>query len=220
MIAAKTLVQRHQQALQTSSRLTGYFRQMHQPGAAMVSPKKVTRLLQEAKVKFVLMGTHGLGSYRSEPRATQDVDVLVRTKDHGKAVQALKAGYPKLRIEDGPVVTRFVDPKTNKQVIDLMKPIDDLYQLVFQNSVVIDKGYAIPDLEMALTSKFAAMVSSFRDYEKKHIDVGDFMNILRANQQQVDRTKLKRLAEKVYSGGGVEIIKLVDDILAGRPIQV
>ncbi len=166
------------------------------------------------------MGTHGLGGWRSEARATQDVDVLVRKKDIRKAVRALAAAYPDLTIADFPVVTRFIDPATQKAVIDVMKPTQDVFRLVFRHTIAVADTHEIPELEMALVSKFAAMVSPRRDVAKKFVDIGDFIDVVRHNRDDLDLRKLKRLADRVYPTGGGEIMQLVDDILAGRPIQL
>ena len=211
---------KHQRALTTSTVLTGYFREMYRPGATMVSPKKVIRVLNEAKVRFVLMGTHGLGGWRSMARATQDVDVLVAKRDHAKAVRALRDVYPKLIVEEGVIVTRFKDPVTEEPRIDLMKPLQKVYQLVFRYTHKVAESHRVPDLEMALISKFAAMVSPHRQKSKKIIDAGDFADIVETHHKNIDRPKLVRLAEMVFSGGSAEVIKLVDDILAGRPIVI
>src|SRR6516225_5621358 len=77
---------RHRIALTKSSQLTTIFRRMYKPKAAMITPEAVIKILNKAKVKFVLMGTHGIGGWRSEPRATQDVDVLILKSHHRKAV--------------------------------------------------------------------------------------------------------------------------------------
>jgi len=81
---------RHKVALGKSSQLTAIFRRMYKPQAPMVTPEVVIKVLNKAKVKFVLMGTHGIGGWRSEPRATQDVDVLISKSHHRKAVAAVK----------------------------------------------------------------------------------------------------------------------------------
>ena len=125
----------------------------------MVRPQKVIRLLNDAQVRFIVMGTHGISGYRSEPRATQDVDVLVSKRDHRKAVEAIRRGYPKLLLSDTPAVTRFSDPATDKVVIDLMKPYEPIYQLAFKHTVSAGELYCIPNLELALASKYAAMIS-------------------------------------------------------------
>jgi hypothetical protein len=218
--ATADLVQRHLEALHTSSELTLLFRRMYQREAAMVRPEDVIAALHRAGVNCVLMGTHGLGGWRSEPRATQDVDVLVTKRDIRKALRALRQAYPDLEVNDTPVVTRFTDPATRKVVIDVMKPTLPVYQIVFRYTIPVGDTHRIPDLEMALASKFAAMVSPNRDPDKKLIDAGDFVNVVRHNRSDIDLAKLLRLGDKVYPGGGEEIRRIVEDIDAGRPIQL
>jgi hypothetical protein len=213
-------VRNHLQALRTSSWLTAYFRTKHQPMATQVTPERVIEVLHGAGIRFVLMGTYGLGGWRSEPRATQDVDVLVRKKDIRKAVRALRGAYPELTVSDFPVVARFIDPATNKPVIDVMKPTQAVFQVVFRHTIAVGDTHEIPDLEMALASKFAAMVSPNRDPAKKMIDAGDFIDVIRHNRADLDVRKLRRLAERVYSGGGTEIVRMLKDIDAGRTIQL
>jgi hypothetical protein len=211
---------RHLEALRTSSMLTEWYRRGHRRDAAMVTPEGVIAALHRAGVRFVLMGTHGLGGWRSEPRATQDVDVLVTKKDLRKAVRSLAAAYPGLEIEDTPVVARFIDPATGKAVIDVMKPTQAVYQIVFRHTLPVGDTHRIPDLEMALASKFAAMVSPNRVQAKKLVDAGDFVDVVTHNRGAIDLPKLQRLADKVYPGGGAEIVRLVEDIDAGRPFQL
>jgi hypothetical protein len=209
----------HAQALTISSHCTLSHRQMVQKGAIMIGPLDVIRVLNEAEVGFVLMGTYGIAGWRQQPRATQDVDVLVQKKDHRKAVAAITRAFPGLKGQDSPVVTRFTDPETGEVVIDLMKPGQDLYKLVFKNALWVEKSHRVPNLEMALTSKFAAMISPNRSYDKKLVDGGDFVNMVKKNFKAIDRKKLRRLAEKVYRGGGESIIKMIDDLQAGRRIE-
>lgn len=187
--------------------------------AAKVTPEKVIEVLNKAGVHFVVMGTHGVGSWRSEARATHDVDVLVRKKDLARAVSALKEKYPKLEVKEFPVVIRFIDPATGMGVIDVMKPVQEVFQIVFRQTLTVKGSHRIPNLEMALVSKFAAMVSPHRAEKKKLIDAGDFMDIVETNVSELDLAKLERLANKVYPDGGKEILKLVEDIKAGRRIQ-
>jgi hypothetical protein len=157
---------KHRHALRVSSMLTTSFRRMHQPGAALVRPEKVIRVLHAAGVRFVVMGTHGIGGYRSEPRATQDVDILVAARDHRKAIAAIREAYPKLVLQEAKVGTRFADPRTGNVVIDLMRPYFALYKRALRTAVAIDDDYRVPSLEMALASKYAAMTSLNRPPDK------------------------------------------------------
>jgi hypothetical protein len=169
----KSVVHAHLEALHTSSRLTSHFREHFQPMAIDVKPERVIEILHKAGITCVLMGTHALNTYRDEARATQDVNVLVRKKDISKTIKTLAAAFPELTINDTPVVTRFVDPSTAKVVLDVMKPAQAVFQVIFRHTIPVGDTHRIPDLEMALASKFAAMVSPDRRPDKKMIDGGD-----------------------------------------------
>ncbi len=211
---------RHKIALRKSSRLTAIFRRMYKPQAAMVTPEAVIRVLNRAKVKFILMGTHGIGGWRSEPRATQDVDALIQKSHHRKAVAAIKKAFPDLAMQDLPAVTRFLDPGDGKPVIDLMKPEDEFYKEALRTGIRVGKTHRVPTLEVAIASKYAAMISPNRVIEKKHLDAADFVSIVTTNYHQIDRDVLFSLGEMVKNGGGTEILKRIEDARAGKPFQI
>jgi len=186
----------------------------------MITPEAVIKILNKAKVKFVLMGTHGIGGWRGEPRATQDVDALIQKRHHRKAVAAVRKAFPDLTIQDLPAVTRFLDPADGKPVIDLMKTEEEFYQEVFKNPVRVGKSHYVPNLEAALTSKYAALVSPHRATEKKHLDAADFVSMATTNCDQIDFDVLFSLGEMVKNGGGMEILKRIEDAQAGRSFQI
>lgn len=64
------------------------------------------------------------------------------------------------------------------------------------------------------------MVSPHRDSDKKLIDGGDFTNVVQHNRSRIDGRKLRRLAERVHAGAGIEIAGMIEDIDAGRTIQL
>jgi hypothetical protein len=164
----------------------------------------------------MVVGAHGIVGYRSEPRATQDVDILVRKRDHRKAIAAIRKAYPKLRMVDSPVVTRFIDDRAGKVVIDLMRPAFRIYQLAFRHRVWVKDEYCIPSLEMALVAKFAAMTAPNRPERKRLVDAGDFRDIVEFNLDSIDRYRLRRLGNRARTSGGMRILSLIDDIKAGR----
>jgi len=100
-----TLEKRHWYGVHTSSRLTTHFRQTKATDGHRRNSRARDRGPEYGGSECVLMGTHALNTWRDEPRATQDVDVLVRKRDVRKAVQAIRATYPNLVIRDYPVVT-------------------------------------------------------------------------------------------------------------------
>lgn len=182
----------------------------------MITPEDVIRVLNAAGVRYMLMGNYGITGWRLERRASEDVDVLVRTRDHRKAVNTILYSFPDLQMQDFPVVTRFLDPATEIPVIDLMKPNQPLFKVAFRQTILVEEGYRIPNLEFALACKFAAMVSPNREERKKYLDAADFMSIVEKNWSAIRLSRLRRLGERVYPGGGAEILQLVEDAKAGR----
>jgi hypothetical protein len=216
---ATASVTHHGDALRKSTAITRTLRKMYRPEVCMIAPADVIAVLNGAVVRFILMGNYGITGWRGEARATEDVDILVRSRDHRKAVQAIGEAFPRLRVEDFPVVTRFLDPMTAVPLIDLMKPNQLLFKVAFRQTVLDAEGYLIPNLEFALACKFAAMVSPHRADEKKFLDAADFTSIVKKNLPAIRRPRLRRLGERVYPGGGAEIVGLVEDIKAGRRIE-
>lgn len=216
---ATASVTRHGEALRRSAEITRILRGMYWQEVSMIAPADVIPVLNAARIRFVLMGNYGISGWRSQPRATEDVDILVRTRDHRKAVQAIRDAFPRLELADYPVVTRFLDPVTRTPLIDLMKPNQPLFKVAFRQTIRDVDGYLIPNLEFALACKFAAMVSPNRADEKKFLDAADFTSIVKKNQPAIRLPRLRRLGERVYPGGGAEITELVESIKAGRRIE-
>lgn len=206
----------HVQSLATSSALSEYY------VPNLITPLEVIRVLNAARVKFMLLGAHGLGGWTREPRATKDVDVLVAARGHKKAVSALLAVYPHLQAEDNEVVTRLRDPETGTIVIDVMKPNQPLYRDALKNTHAVEsegQEYLVPSLEMGLAMKFSAMISLTRSDDKKHIDAADFIRMVRANPD-LDLENLHALGQLVYNGGGDEIVENVRKVRAGEKLTL
>lgn len=180
----------------------------------------VIKTLNKHKISFVLVGAHGLATWTKEPRATEDVDLIVATRHQKKAVQALLAAFPHLEAEDHEVVFRLRDPATAQVAIDLMKTNQPIYQAAFKNTKSLETQghrYRIPTLEMALAMKFAPMVSLMRVDRKKLLDAYDFMSLVEANLE-IDLVKLAELGDLAYPGGGKEIVEKVRQVRAGEKL--
>jgi len=204
----------HVDSLATSSALAGYY------VANIVLPQDVIRVLNREGIRFVLVGAHGIGGWTGEPRATQDVDVVVGVKLQKKAVRVLLHHFPHLIADDQEVVTRLRDKETKKVLIDVMKANQPLYREAFKYTHKVETGkvsYLIPCLEMALAMKFAPMISLTREDDRKHLDARDFIRIVRENAN-IDEKKLEELGQLVYNGGGQEILELVRKVRAGEKL--
>jgi hypothetical protein len=221
----------HARALRISVGLTSDFRQTHRKGAMDIKPQEVIDVLTAAGVKkWVLMGLHGYAGYLPAPRATQDVDVLISRRDHKKAVQALREAWPSLVVEELEPVIRFKDPADcfsdgrPKPVIDLMLPWSPLNEAILKEKdfVAVDPQtqHVIPTLEAALAAKYAAMISDFRDWDKKQQDAVDFRRIARANYDRIDRERLRRLGELVWPGGGDDLEEFLEIAPRDEPFPI
>ncbi len=213
-------VRDHVEALRESSKLTRWFRKDREPEVLEVTPENVIAALNRAGIRPVLLGAYGINGYRSEARSTGDVDVLVNKRQVRKAIRVLADEYPDLKIEDHSVVARFRNPVTDMIVLDVMKPTSQTVQAVFRNSVRIGETHRIPNLEMALVTKYKAMTGPTRKPAKKHIDAGDFTDIVMQNRAVLDLKKLKRLGDIASPGEGAAILRLIADIDAGRMIEL
>jgi hypothetical protein len=187
---------------------------------AKVRPETVIKVLQEAHVRFVVIGTHALNGWRDQSRATQDIDFLVRRGHHLKAINALHNRYPRLLLREETRRTRFVDPARNVGVIDLFRPVLPIFRRAFECTLETPNHCLFLDFEATLACKFAVMVSAERDMAEKFLDAGDFMNIVEACQDEINFAKLKELADLTGEGEGDRIARLVRAIRSGRQIKM
>lgn len=224
-----TLPAGHAYGIRTSTRLTSYTKR-HQRKAAMdITPQEVIDVLNAAGVKdWVLMGLQGYVGYLPQPRATQDVDIMVSYSRRARAAKAISARWPELIVREISQVTRFLDPLDldqdgqPKPTIDLMHPWSPFQELILKEYVVVDEEteHRLPTLEAALVSKYAAMVSPHRDRDKKEQDAVDFRRLVRANHEQIRHDDLKRLAALVWERGAEEIGQFVATALSDRPFPI
>jgi hypothetical protein len=187
-----------------------------------ISPERVIDVLTTARVRFALAGAHMTGGWMNQSRTTDDVDVVVALRQLKTAVQALGAAFPRLVISDNPVVTRFTDPTTDTVVIDVMKPNQPLFEVLWKHTQWIEnrqRKYRIPTLEFALAMKFAAMVSPNRRPIKKRQDGVDFGNMVLANPK-IDLKKLASLGARVYAHGSAEIVSMVRQVRAEEGLEL
>jgi hypothetical protein len=183
-----------------------------------ILPLDVIRVLNAIGVNFMLVGAHGIGGWMDKPRATRDVDIVVASRHHKKAIKALLDAFKHLEAEDHDVVTRLRDRETQKVAIDVMKQNQQLYRVALKHTHTVTSDgetYKIPSLEMALAMKFAAMISLHRSDEDKFQDAHDFIYMVKSNPD-IDLTQLDELGDLVYPGGGQEILQKARQVRAGE----
>lgn len=204
----------HVQSLETSTALSLYYI------PNLVPPLEVFRVLNAARVRFMLLGTHAVGGWMREPRTTTDVDILVGTRGHKKAVRVLLTAFAQLRAEEHEDETHLRDTVTEQILIDVMKSNQSLYLNAFRHTHPVEwegQRFRIPSLELALVMKFTAMVSVGRDYADKHIDAHDFICMAQSNPT-IRWRNLHALGQLVYNGGGDELVEKVRKVRAGEKL--
>ena len=218
----------HAYGVRVSSRLTSLFRQTRNI-AMDVTPLEVVACLVDAGVKkWVLMGLHGYVGYLPMPRATQDVDVMVRYSERDKASRAIADRWPELTVQSLEQVVRFLDASDPdhegkpKPVIDLMMPWSKFQETILEKYVLVDPGtgHRYPTLEAAIVSKYAPLVSPYRSFAKKSFDAGDFRNLVSSNHERIDLKIIESLASEVWEGGGAEILEFVQLAIDNKPFPV
>ena len=224
-----TLPAGHAYGIRTSTRLTSYTKR-HQRKAAMdITPQQVIDVFNAAGIKdWVLMGLQGYVGYMPQPRATQDVDIMVPYSRRARAAKAISTQWPELIVRESSQVTRFLDPLDldqdgqPKPTIDLMQPWSPFQELILKEYVVVDKEtqHRLPTLEAALVSKYAAMVSPHRDRDRREYDAADFRRMVRANRDRIRHDDLQRLAALVWERGGDEIGQFIETAISDRPFPI
>jgi hypothetical protein len=191
----------------------------------------VLRTLTQKRIPFVLTGAHGIAGWTGRPRNTLDVDILVKSgRNYARAVKALRELYPDLEVHNLAGVTGFFLPGTDQSVIDVTYPHrPDLAETLANPTWTDDKGlglrYRVPALEAALANKYGAMLTPTRRLTKRAQDMVDFMSMVQHAMDQgrstIDLEWLESLGEKVWpGGGGAEILRLVEEVKAGRAINL
>lgn len=195
-----------------------------------VTPGEVIETIVGAGVKkWVLMGLYGYVGYLVRPRATQDVGVMVDVREKDAAVAAIMKRWPKLEMRDqSPILIRFADPgethsgQPPQVVIDIMLPNDDCQREILKNHVAVDPktGHCKPTLEAALAAKYSAIVSPYRDWNRKEYDAGDLRSMIMPDADRIDRDAVAHLCELIFAGGGAEILEFIQLAIDNKPFPV
>jgi hypothetical protein len=223
---------RHDDAVQETIALARQFHELwgHCVTSSPVDLILVLKTLSERRIPFVLTGCHGIGSWTGRPRATKDVDILVKGgRNHDRATKAIAKLYPQLERRDFAGAAAFFVAGSNESVIDVVFPYradqeETLAHPVWTENKEHGLRYRVPSLEAALANKYGAMLTATRDARKRQMDAVDFgwmvVHSLDAGCQAIDLQKLETLGDMVWpGGGGQEILRLVEQAKAGKPIN-
>lgn len=182
--------------------------------------REIVSILEREQVAYVVVGAYGISGWLREPRATEDVDVLIAHRHHRRTVAAMRRAFPELTVRDTPVVTRFFSGE--QAVLDLMKPHHALFQAALKNTTLARVGHVtlrVPVLEVALALKFASMTGLRRQLKDKYQDAHDFIGMVQ-NNRKIELSQLRDFGELAYPGGGGDLVKMVEDARAGKRLEL
>jgi hypothetical protein len=216
----------HAEAVRECAHLSTQYRKMwSQMAEVIIDLDRILEGLTAKKVPFVLSGAHGISSWTGRPRATHDVDILVKSGSHyARAVRVIRELYPQLEERRFAGLTAFFPPGEKQSVIEVIYPYRPDNAEALRTAVWVqerNQRYRIPSLEAALANKYGAMLTPTRDSIKRGQDAVDFAAMVKHSldegRQSIDLATLEALGEMVWpGGGGKEILRLVEEVKAGK----
>ena len=185
-------------------------------------PEKVADFLnrlEEEGVDWVLVGAEAVNLYRKSPRATVDVDIVVRSKHIPRAQKILKETC--LEIEDTEVHLKgTLSPPPLQLTVDVIKSQSHpLFDEALDRQVLVE-GVRVPRLEALLALKFLSAASPWRSKEDKHQDVADFIKAFKDNRPSIDRPLLLSLGSRAHASAGEEFAGFLDAVENDKPITI
>jgi len=191
-----------------------------------VNPLEVAALFESENISYVLIGGHMLSYYIGTARATVDVDFIIGGTDFERASKAIHKAYTQFKYHNRVYHVTYDTKKMHAkdpERIDLVKDGFPLFKAVVQQYCVTLRAkkqvVRIPTIEAAVALKFAASISPNREDENKSIDNADLMRLIRSTSN-LNKQVLLALGELIYSGGGKELVEVVNDIRQGKTISL
>lgn len=191
--------------------------------AGFIPLQDVAQVLNRRQVRFVLVGANAVALYTGAPRATIDVDVLVRDADAEPATQALAEAFSLTPEREKDVIRLQKDGQTRIDLV--LTQTDALYQELTasdrytQTLVVGAEPIRVPTIEMMLALKYSAIVGPWRETHKKHFDIGDFISIVKT-AGDLDLAVVEALADIIYPGASREIREKIESVKAGTEGEI
>jgi hypothetical protein len=182
--------------------------------ASDIPPLDIAKILNRMKVFYVFVGGVIVGCWTGDPRATEDVDLIL---GKGAPVRRIVAAIGKIRKDLKstiyPSVIRFEgkSPTGQRNLIDLIRPYDGVYshaEEYFVDITVQGVPVRIPTPEMLVVMKFAAATSLTRAPLKQAQDMIDLKTVVLA-QPTLDLVIVRRIANFIGPTLGAKLIRLI-----------
>ena len=175
--------------------------------------------LDREGVEWVLVGAQAINLYLRRPRATVDVDIVVRKKHLRKAKKVLQEACG--AVEESEVHFKAeLSPDPERLGVDMIKSTSHaLFEEALDRRVQIE-GVPAPCLEALLALKYLSIVSPWRSMPDKHQDISDLARAFLDNRPRIDRALFIELASRAYKNARPEAEKFIDAVENGKPITI
>ncbi len=167
-----------------------------------------------------------LSFYTGTARATVGVDFIVGGAHFARAAKAINHAYSQFQQNDRVYHVTYDSKKPGSkdaERIDLVRDGFPLFrEIVLRHCHAVKAGahaVKIPVIEAAIALKFAASISPNRGDENKPVDNADLLRLIRSTLR-IDAKLLMKLGDLIYGGGGRELVGIVEDIRAGKPVSL
>ncbi len=100
-----------------------------------------------------------------------------------------------------------------------MLPNDECQFAILNKHSVVDpqSGHRHPSIEAALVAKYSALVSPYRQWNRKQQDAVDFRSIVVPNPGRIDQSVAYQLGELIFEGAGKELLEFIQLAIENKP---
>ena len=177
--------------------------------------------LDAAEAPHVLIGGLVAGYY-GKARATVDVDMLVPRRARARLLgEMVVRGY---RTQESTDMVRFYRRNETEAAADVVwleaNPVLRAASKETLQAVILGKQVTAVNRGAFVALKFNAAISPTRRMGDKYIDAADIMHTMDREFTAEDEALAVKIAGKIYTGAGRELVAMLEDIRQGRRVNI
>lgn len=185
-------------------------------------PARVLEFFQRLEadgIEWVLVGAEAVNLYIKRPRATVDVDIVVRRK-HLRKVKRILNDTCQDVVDTECNLRAVLSGDPNRLEVDVIKSQShELFDAALDGRTSVE-NVPVPTIEALLALKYLAAISPGRQQPDKHQDIADFIRGYKENVDRIDRGLLVDLASRAHAGAREEFPGFLDAVENDRPAML
>lgn len=180
----------------------------------------VAEALAEAEADHLLVGGFAVGALAAHPRATVDIDLIVRRDQAPRFLAALTTRLGPLSVEHFKALERVQNPPLDLIISDATALRRMALDPALSQPVDLDGlELRLPLPELAIVLKYAAAVSLSRSAEDADQDLTDLRRVV-AHHPDLDLDRLGRIVRTLRTRSPKEIGQIIATLRAGGGVVV